>query len=55
MQNTGEDTGLSFEYGIDLKSISRNIVSDKLATKIIVRPNNNEFAKNGFCSISRSS
>ena len=55
VQNTGEDTGLSFEYGIDLKSISRNIVSDKLATKIIVRPNNNEFAKNGFCSISRSS
>ena len=49
------DNGLSFEYGIDLKTITRSIDSDKLATKIIVNPNNNEFADNGFCSIARSS
>ena len=50
----GEDTGLSFEYGIDLKTISRTIDSDKLATKIIVKANTNEFADQGFCSIARS-
>ncbi len=48
------DNGLSFEYGIDLKTITRTIDSDKLATKIIVNPNNNEFATNGFCSIART-
>ena len=42
------------EYGIDLKTISRTIDSDKLATKVIVNPNSNEFAPNGFCSIARS-
>ena len=50
----GEDTSLSFEYGIDLKTISRTIDSDKLATKIIVKANTNEFADQGFCSIARS-
>lgn len=54
IQEIGEDTGISFEYGIDLKTISRTIDSDKLATKIIVKPNSNEFAPNGFCSIARS-
>ena len=48
------DIGLCFEYGIDLKTISRTIDSDKLATKIIVNPNNNEFAQDGFCSIART-
>ena len=50
----GEDTGISFEYGIDLKSISRTIDSDKITTKIIVQNNANEYAQNGFCSIARS-
>jgi hypothetical protein len=45
---------LCFEYGIDLKAVTRSIDSDKLATKIIVNPNNNEFGKDGFCTISRS-
>lgn len=48
------DNGLSFEYGIDLKTITRTIDSDKLATKILVIPNNNEFAPSGFCAIARS-
>ena len=47
----GEDIGVSFEYGIDLKTISRTIDSDKLATKVIVKPNENEYAEYGFCSI----
>lgn len=54
VEEIGEDTGISFEYGIDLKTISRTIDSDKLATKVIVNPNSNEFAPNGFCSIARS-
>jgi len=47
----GQETGISFEYGIDLKTISRTIDSDKLATKVIVKANDNEFGPNGFCSI----
>lgn len=54
VESVGEDLGWSFEYGIDLKSIKRKIVSNDLATKIIVEPNTNEFAENGFCAIARS-
>ena len=54
VEEIGEETGISFEYGIDLKTISRDINSDKLATKVIVKANNNEFADQGFCSIARS-
>ena len=50
----GNDLGLTFEYGIDVKNIKRTIVSDDLTTKVIVEPNENEFAQNGFCTISRS-
>lgn len=50
----GEDLGWSFIYGIDLKNIKRKIISDDIATKVIVLSNNNEFGKNGFCTIARS-
>lgn len=50
----GKETGIGFIYGIDLKTISRTIVSDQITTKVIVPANNNEFAKDGFCSIARS-
>lgn len=50
----GTDLGWSFEYGVDVKSIKRKIVSDTLTTKVIVLPNDNEFAQNGFCTIARS-
>ena len=53
-ETIGENLGWSFEYGIDLKNIRRKIISTDIATKIIVQPNDNEFAKNGFCSIARS-
>lgn len=54
VESIGEDLGWSFEYGIDLKDIRRKIISNDLATKIIVNINENEFAKDGFCSIARS-
>lgn len=55
LRTVGEDSGISFEYGIDLRQISRTIASDQIATKVIVLDNSNEFAPNGFCSIARSS
>ena len=53
-QNVGKDLGFGFIYGIDLKSISRNIQSDQIVSKTIVLPNNNECAPGGFCAISSS-
>jgi phage minor structural protein len=54
VESIGEDLGWSFIYGIDLKNIKRKVVSDSIATKVIVLANNNEFGKNGFCTIARS-
>lgn len=54
VSEVGVDTGISFEYGIDLKTISRTIDSDKIATKVIIKPNNNEFAPHGYCSIQQT-
>ena len=54
LEQIGSDTGISFIYGIDLQSIKRNIKSDAISTKTIVLQNNNEYGKNGFCSIARS-
>lgn len=53
-QNVGKDIGFGFIYGIDLKSISRNIQSDQVVSKTLVLPNNNECAPGGFCAISSS-
>lgn len=50
----GNNTGLSFIYGLDLKSIKRSIKSDQLTTKTYVLQNSNEFGENGFCAIGRS-
>ena len=55
VEQIGNDTGISFEYGIDLKGVKRTIVSNTIATKAIIVPNENEFGKNGFCTIARSS
>lgn len=54
VKEIGDRTGFCFEYGIDLKSISRQVNSDSIATKVIIPSNTNEFGKNGFCSIARS-
>lgn len=50
----GQDTGVTFRYGIDLQSLTRSVKSTNIATKTIVSSNENEFGKNGFCSIARS-
>ena len=53
-QNVGKDIGFGFIYGIDLKSISRNLQSDQIVSKTLVLPNNNGCAPGGFCAISSS-
>ena len=50
----GDNNLVGFRYGINLKSIQRNIVSDQIASKVIVQPNTNEFAPNGSCTIQQS-
>ena len=54
VENVGRDLGWSFIYGLDLKGIKRKIISEDIVSKTIVLANENEFAKNGFCSIERS-
>lgn len=54
-ESISTETGLCFTYGLDLNSISRTIDSSAFSTKIIVTPNSNEYATNGFCTIARSS
>lgn len=54
VKDVGEEKGVGFIYGIDLRSITRNIQSDQIVTKTIVSPNSNEFAPDGFCTIARS-
>jgi phage minor structural protein len=48
---TGKDNHAGFRYGVNLKNIQRTHESKALVTKLIVRPNSNELAKNGFCTI----
>jgi hypothetical protein len=50
----GKNNHAGFKYGINLKSIQRNLESDEIVSKIVVKDNSNEFAKNGFCSIARA-
>lgn len=54
VKEIGKEIGYGFIYGIDLKTISRSIDSNQLATKVIVVPNVNEYAKNGVCEIAQS-
>ena len=50
----GDDNPIGFRYGVNLQSIQRNIVSDQIASKVIVQANSNEFAPNGSCTIQQS-
>ena len=50
----GKDNYSGFKYGINLKSIQRTLNSDGIVTKLIVKNNANEFARNGFCTIARA-
>lgn len=53
-EEIGDNLGWSFEYGIDMESITRKIISKEITTKTIVLNSNNEFAKNGYCAIQDS-
>ena len=50
----GKDNYIGFKYGINLTSIERELESESLVTKMIVKDNTNEFGKDGYCSISRA-
>lgn len=43
-----------FKYGINIKSIKRNVESNAIASKIIVKDNLNEYANDGLASIRRA-
>ena len=51
---TGEDNYTGFKYGINLKSIKRTLDSDQIVSKIIVKPNSNEYGIDGYCDIARA-
>ena len=53
-EQLGEETGLGFVYGIDLRTVSRNLNSTNIVTKTIVKQNSNEFGEDGFCTIARA-
>ena len=50
----GKDNYAGFRYGINLKSIQRTLDSDGAVSKMVVKNNSNQFAQNGFCSVSRA-
>ena len=50
----GSDNYAGFRYGVNLKDIQRTYESKNLVTKLIVKQNSNELAKDGFCTIARA-
>jgi len=50
----GQDNPVGFRYGINLKSITRQLVSDQIATKVIVQAAANDLAPNGVCTIQQA-
>lgn len=53
-KNIGQTSNVDFIYGINLKSIVRTVESNNIVTKLIVKTNNNQFAQQGGCDISRA-
>ena len=49
-----KDNYTGFKYGINLNSIERTIDGESIVSKMIVKDNSNEFAKDGFCSIAKA-
>ena len=47
----GQKNNIDYVYGVNLKSIKRKVESSDIVSKLIVKPNNNQFAQNGICSI----
>ena len=51
---TGQENYACFRYGVNLQDIQRTFESKQLATKLIVKQNNNQLGDNGFCTITRA-
>jgi phage-related protein len=47
----GKDNIYGFRYGKNLSNISRDIISDKIVTKLYVNDVDSEYSKTGLCSI----
>jgi hypothetical protein len=45
------DNYACFRYGVNLKDIQRTFSSKNIVTKLLVKTNSNEHAKDGFCTI----
>lgn len=50
----GQDNYAGFRYGVNLNQIQRTLDSKSIVSKLIVKNNNNKYAKNGFCTIQRA-
>lgn len=50
----GKENWSGFKYGVNLKHIKRTIDSNQITSRIIVKPNSNESAIDGFCTIQRA-
>jgi hypothetical protein len=50
----GNNNYACFRYGVNLKDIQRTYESKNIATKLIVKQNNNELGEDGFCTIQRA-
>ena len=50
----GKENWNGFKYGVNLKHIKRTIDSTQISTRVIVKPNSNEHAKDNFCTIQRA-
>ena len=50
----GDNNYAAFRYGVNLKDIQRTHESKSIVTKLLVKQNANEHAKNGFCTIQRA-
>ena len=53
-ENIGQKNYANFIYGVNLKDIQRTYESKELVTKLIVKPNSNQYAPDGFCDISKA-
>ena len=50
----GGDNYAAFRYGVNLKDITRVINSQQIVSKLIVKPNVNEYAEGGVCTIAKA-
>lgn len=50
----GQENWNGFKYGVNLNHIKRTVDSSQISTRVIVKANNNEYGKDGFCTIQRA-